>query len=75
MKTNIKLISIIFFILTSNGSSKTAPLESKIIPPKDDKFDKNIQLTPVNLIKPASFSVDDNIDFRVLFSLLILLNM
>jgi len=73
MKTDIKLLALAFLILTVSVDAKSTPMEANIVINPYVKYDKKDKLTPVDLIKPASFS-DDDIDYRELFSLLIRLS-
>jgi len=67
METNIKLITTLF-IVTTTAYSKGTPLESTI---KENFLkipNKSIELKSINLIKPASITLDGDIDFRKIFS-------
>ncbi len=75
MKTDIKLLALTFLFLTLSANAKNTLLKAKIIINPYIKYDKKVKLTPVDLIKPASISSEDNIDYREFFSLLIRLSL
>jgi hypothetical protein len=75
MKTDIKLIALTFLCLTALADAKSTPLKSKIDVNPYIKYDKKVKVEPVDLIKPASISYNDDIDYRELFSLLIRLSL
>jgi len=74
MKTDIKILTLAFF-LTLSADAKSTPLESNIVVNPYMTFDEKVKLTPVDLIKPVSLSDDDSIDYRELFSLLLRLSL
>jgi len=74
MKTDIKLLALAFLILTVSIDAKSTPIKANLVINPYVKYDKKDNLTPVDLIKPASMSSDDDIDYRELFSLLLRLS-
>ena len=71
MKTDIKLMMIIFLIFTVTGYSKVVPIKLSILNIKEDFFNtpnKSRKFKSINLIKPVSISLEGNIDFKKIFS-------
>ncbi len=70
MKRDIKLLALAFLILTIELEAKSTPIKSNIVVNPYIKNGENIKIKDVNLLKPASTPIDDNIDYRKVFSLL-----
>ncbi len=70
MKRDIKLLALAFLILTIELEAKSTPIKSNIVVNPYIKNGENIKIKDINLLKPASTPIDDNIDYRKVFSLL-----
>ena len=70
MKRDIKLLALAFLILTIELEAKNSPIKSNIVVNPYIKNGENIKTKNKNLLKPASTPIDDNIDYRKVFSLL-----
>ncbi len=70
MKRDIKLLALAFLILTIELEAKNTPIKSNIIVNPYIKNRENIKIKNINLLKPASIPIDDNIDYRKVFSIL-----